>query len=200
MELLAFAAIAGAIQMVAPDRWMPASVLAWQKGWRSSRVASFSLLALIVHLSLGFLIYGLIALLPIAIPSDSLGVFTLIFLGAVGTIRALRFSRFREVLFRSPDSRRAIYSILSLLGPSEMVVPVLMKAKLEGMPLFPMWVALLLGSWITGLVILGFTRVSWNRPMALPSAVQWCRSRTAALPMMAGALIGIALIVMHAPV
>ena len=176
---------------------MPASVLAWQKGWPTSRIASFSLAALVFHLGLGAVIYALIAILPITIPANSLGIFTLVFLGAIGTVRALRFSRVREVLFRSPDSRRALYSILSLLGPSEMDVPVLLEAKVEGAPIYPILVAKLVGSWVTSLVILSFARASWNRPMALPSAVQWCRSRMATVPMMAGVLVGVALLFMR---
>lgn len=195
MDLLVFAAIAGAIQMVAPDRWMPTSVLAWQKGWRTTTLLRFSLFSSSVHLVLGFLIYELIALLPISLTSESLGIFTLIFLGIIGAIRAFRFSGVRELLFRSSDSRRAVYSILSLLGPSEMVAPVLLKARSQGMPLVPMLVAMLFGSWIAVFPILSIARASWSRPMALPSAVQWSRSRMAALPMLAGALVGIALMI-----
>jgi hypothetical protein len=194
MTLIVFALLAGAVQTIAPDRWVPGSILAWQRSWGTVRIAAFSVLVFALHVLLGFALYELFVLLPLGIDDDSLGLFSLIFLGVVGLIRVYRFSRIREGLYHAPRSRRAFYSVISLLGPSEMVIPVMYKARLEGMPPLPMLLALLGGTCAVGFVILIIARASLSRPFVLPQMLSWCQSRKAAFPMTAGALIGIGLL------
>jgi hypothetical protein len=197
LGLLLFAALAGAVQVVAPDRWMPASVFVWRRGWRLNRIAGFAALIFSVHVLLGALLYFALSRIFWQVSEDYLGIFSLLFLGSIGTIRAIRFSRFREVLYRDPQSGRVVYSLLSLIGPSEMVIPVLMKAHLEGIAILPVLGAFLLGTTAAGLTALSLARGRWNRPMALPSAVQWAQSRMATVPMAAGAIIGVVLIALR---
>lgn len=197
LTLIVFAALAGAVQMVAPDRWMPASVFVWRRGWHLDKLAGFSFMIFSVHVVLGFAIFAALAKVFAGVPENLLGVFSLIFLGSIGTVRAVRFSRFREVLYRDPQSRRVMYALMSLIGPSEMVIPVLMKARLDGIPMIPVLISFWLGTCLAGLMALSIARVRWNRPMALPSAVQWAQSRVATIPMAAGALVGLVLIVLR---
>src|ERR1700746_4099076 len=100
MSIYFFAALAGAAQMMAPDRWMPASVFAWQKGWRLGRISAFSLLIFTVHVGLGFGLYAALAKLLVSVSEENLGIFSLLFLGLIGTVRAIRFTRLREILYR----------------------------------------------------------------------------------------------------
>ena len=162
MSLFLFTALAGAAQMIAPDRWMPASVFAWQKGWKTGRIAAFSLLIFTVHVALGFAIYLALSKLLNEVPEEALGVFTLAFLGLIGTVRAIRFSRFREILYRGPQISAVIYTLISLLGPSEMVVPVLMKARSEGVPMLPALLPFWAGTCVIGFVVLLVARSRWN--------------------------------------
>ena len=193
MSVFLFAALAGAAQMIAPDRWMPASVFAWQKGWKSVRIAAFSLLIFSVHVGLGFGLYAVLARLLSAVSEDNLAIFSLLFLGLIGTVRAIRFSRFREILYRGPRVSAVIYTLLSLLGPSEMIIPVLMKARADGIPPLPALLPFWAGTCLAGFAMLIMARARWNEPMALPRAIQWCQSRVSALPMAAGALVGVVL-------
>ena len=87
-----FAALAGGVQTIAPDRWMPISVFVWQKGWSSWRIAAFSFLIFTLHVGLGFALYAGLAGLLSAISEDNLGIFSLLFLGWL--------ERFAPCLFR----------------------------------------------------------------------------------------------------
>ncbi len=191
-----FAAVCGAIQMVAPDRWMPASVFVWRRGWKFSKLAGFSLMSGSAHVLLGLVLYLALAKCFALVPENSLGVFSLLFLGAIGTLRAIRFSRFREVLFRDSHSTHIVGALISLVGPSEMIIPVLMKAHMDEAPLLPVVGAFWVGTCLAGVFGLVIARARWNQPMALPSAVQWAQSRMAAIPMAAGAVVGLVLIVL----
>jgi hypothetical protein len=199
MTLLLFAFLAGAVQMVAPDRWAPGSILAWQKSWGTVRIAAFSIVIFALHVALGYGLYELFLYLPFdvlgGIHDDSLAAFTLLFLGIVGLARMYRFSKIREDLYHAPHSRRTLYTVISLLGPSEMVIPVLYKARLDGMPPLPMLLSLLAGTCAVGFVILMIARAYLNRPFVLPQMLDWCQSRRAALPMAFGTVAGIILLV-----
>lgn len=194
MNFMMFAALAGAVQMIAPDRWMPASIFAWQRGWSFARVALFTLLIFAAHLLMGLAVFGFFGRLFTVVPDEMLGAFSFIFLGAVGLIRVQRFDRIREILSRSRNSRRVLLTLLSLLGPSEMIVPILMKARLDDVSLPMVIVVFFAGTWAAGLAGVAVSKAYWNKPLVLPAAFEWCQSRAAIVPMSAGVLLGIALI------
>lgn len=176
---------------------MPASVFAWQRGWRFSKLMGFTFGAYAVHVILGALVFGALSGILSWIPESMLGAFTIIFLGAVGTVRIFRFNRIREILYRNKDQRRVLLTLLSLLGPSEMAVPIFMKAKLDGVPMAPIFGAFAAGTWLAGLMAVTISRALWNRPLMLPRAVQWYQSsvaRVAILPVSVGTVVGIVLI------
>ena len=76
--LLLLSAFAGAIHVLSPDHWMPASILAWQRGWKLSKVSSFAAGVLLVHVALGFVVFFVLNqvfnvwLEPIHLPFESM--------------------------------------------------------------------------------------------------------------------------------
>jgi hypothetical protein len=191
MTLIIFAAFAGAIQMVAPDHWMPASLLSWQRGWRLSRVMILSFILSLVHVASGFGLYLLLQPLLARVPESRLSAFTVLLIGIVGIIRALRFSPVRQVLQRSSRLGRGLRAVFTLLGPSEMIIPLLMKASMDQMDFgFPILI-FFAATWLTGTVFISVARVYWNRPFALPRSLDWCQSRMAVYPWVAAASVGV---------
>ena len=191
MALIIFAAFAGAVQMVAPDHWMPASLLSWQRGWRLSRIMVLTFALSLVHVLLGFGLYLLLQPVLARIPESRLSAFTIILIGAVGLVRALRFSPVRQVLHRSSRLGRGLGAVFFLLGPSEMIIPLLMKANMDQMDFgFPI-IVFFAATWLTGTVFISVARIYWNRPFALPRSLDWCQSRMALYPWVAAASVGV---------
>jgi hypothetical protein len=191
MNLILFAAFAGAVQMIAPDHWMPASLLTWQRGWRMSQTILLSLALSLVHVLSGFGLYLLFQPLLGRVAESRLPAFTFILIGVAGIIRALRFSPVRQVLYRSSRLGRGLIAVFTLMGPSEMIIPVLMKAHMDQMDFGFLLVVFFAATWVTGTVFTVMSRAYWNRPSALPRSLDWCQSRMAAYPWVAAASVGI---------
>jgi hypothetical protein len=194
MSLILFAAFAGAIQMVAPDHWMPASIFSWQRGWTVSRTVLFAAFLALVHVLSGCFLYWAFDGLLAHIPETHLSLFTFLLVAGFGLIRTLRFSRVRQVIHRTPRFRTGFMAVLWLLGPSEMVIPVLLKADLHQMTIgFPLLV-FFAATWSAGSLCIGVSRLLWNRPSFLPRTVDWCQKQFAAYPVAAGALVSVLLV------
>ncbi|HUP58255.1 MAG TPA: hypothetical protein VM598_12435 [Bdellovibrionota bacterium] len=105
MALILLSAMAGAVHVLAPDHWFPASLLAWRSGWRNRSLAAFTAVALILHVALGLLIYFAFYDFLHAFASARLFAFTLALVCLVGLIRAFRFAKVEDV-FRSRAQSR----------------------------------------------------------------------------------------------
>jgi hypothetical protein len=191
MILILFAAFAGAVQMIAPDHWMPASLLTWQRGWRMSQTILLSFALSLAHVLSGFALYLLFQPLLARVSESHLSAFTFILIGVAGIIRALRFSPVRQVLYRSSRLGRGLIAVFTLMGPSEMLIPVLMKAHIDQMDFGFLLVVFFTATWAAGTVFTVMSRAHWNRPSALPRSLDWCQSRMAAYPWVAAASVGI---------
>jgi hypothetical protein len=198
MSLIIFAALAGAIQMVAPDHWMPLSVFAWQRGWTVSRSTLLAFPLYLFHVLLGCLLYFALQTPLSRIQEKNLAGFTFLLLGGFGLLRAVHFSRMGYVIHRNPrrhnKATRGWLPILVFLGPSEMVIPVLMKARIDEMDPGFLLVVFFAATLVTGSLIVAWARLSWNRPSFLPRAVDWCNSKIAAYPVAACAFVGVLLL------
>ena len=126
----AMAGLAGAVHVLSPDHWLPASVLSWQRGWGARLSARFALSVLFVHVLLGAAIFfAALPLLRYLSPSVQMAIgLGWVALGLL--VRMLRFSRIGEVLRGGPRSRWGMLTVLTLLGPCESIFPVLVKAGL----------------------------------------------------------------------
>jgi hypothetical protein len=202
MSLIVFAALAGAIQMVAPDRWMPISVFAWQRGWTISRTSLMAFPMFFVHVLLGCALYLALQTPLSHVAEKNLAGFTFLLLGGFGLLRAVHFSRMGHVIHRNPrwysqgqnKATRGWLPLLVFLGPSEMVLPVLMKARMDQMDPGFLLIIFLAATVVSGSFLVSYARLSWNRPSLLPRAVEWCNSKIAAYPVALSALVGMLLL------
>jgi hypothetical protein len=198
--LIYFAAFAGAVQMIAPDHWLPLSVFSWQRGWRVSSTVLFSLFFFVLHVALGLGLYLAFAHPLSLVTENHLAIFTVCFLGVLGLLRAFHFSKLGYIIHRAPrwnnKSLGGAKSLLLFLGPSEMLIPVLMKARMDQVGFRIPVVAFFLGTVLAGSLLVASSRLLWNRPTMLPKAVHWAHGKLAAYPAALGALMG-GLLLMH---
>lgn len=192
--LILLSVVAGAIHMLAPDHWVPASVLVWQRRWGSAKTVAFAGIALLVHLLFGFAIYFMISGFLSHLDSDKLFIFALALVLLVALARGIRVERMQEVLRAGPHSAWGLFAVISLLGPCESVIPVFIKARALGMGYLIPFVAFFAGSLLSGTaLVLGGRRV-WNKPLWLPRGIHWAHQRSAVLPVVAGVAVGLTLL------
>jgi hypothetical protein len=191
LTLAALSAAAGAVHMVAPDHWMPASLVAWQRGWGLRRTAGFQAGLLLAHVLAGGLIYLVLA--PGMTLLDPTQVFHVV-LGLVFGVMALRLFRFTRVadVFRAgPGSHWGLIGVVALLGPCESIVPILLKSRQLGAGYGLALGAFLIGTLVSGVLLGAASRWLWDQPLWLPRAMSWIRSRQALVPAAAGIVLGI---------
>jgi hypothetical protein len=187
----ALSVLSGAVHMLAPDHWLPASVVAWQRGWGYRRTVGFAALAHLSHVLLGVLIFFAFDPILLGLDPSRLFRFTLGLVLVVMAIRLVRFSRVREVLRAGPSSAWGIVAVFSLLGPCESVIPILIKSHQLGTGYLLPVAAFVLGSWIAGSSLVLAGRVLWDRPFWLPRSVNWAWRVPAILPVAASLGLGL---------
>jgi hypothetical protein len=192
--LLTLSAFAGAVHMLAPDHWMPLSLSSWQRKWGMTKTVMLSLLALSFHLAFGFLIY--LAIRPVLLSFESRWLFplsvALVVLAAA--LRSVRFNRIREVLRLGSNRIWGAVSVLSLLGPCESLIPVMVKGHNLGMGYLSAAGAFAFGTVIAGVLVIMLGRSIWNHPSRLNQIVCWALRRRSVVPAALGVAIGIVFI------
>jgi hypothetical protein len=192
---IGLACFAGAIHMVSPDHWVPFSVMSWQRGWRFPRLFGASLLLSLAHVGLAFLIYLALQFFLNPIPASSLVIFAGVLVATLALVRTLRFDRIGEV-FGGGGRKKSVYglsTVLSLLGPSEVLLPILMKARMIGVARETVLAGFTLGTLSAILFLALASHLAWNQPSRLPRLLSLTRSRFALAPMS----VGIALAVLY---
>lgn len=188
-SILAF--VAGAAQTLAPDHWFPLAVMSWQRGWgrRTSLLRTGSLL--ILHVALGAALFFLLepfwdqfsskVALRIAIGVVVLGVF----------VRAYRLVRIREVARGGVSGRWALYASISLLGPSEALLPVMVKARELGTGYLLPVAAFGFGTVLVGAYLVFQSRTLISKPMGLPRVLGFAEASLSVLPTVMALTFGI---------
>ena len=151
----------------------------------------------LLHVLLGWALYLLLQTPLSYVAEKNLAGFTFLLLGAFGLLRAVHFARMGHVIHRNPRwLNKATHGWLPILflGPSEMVLPVLMKAHMDQMDPGFLLVVFFAATVASGSLLVGSARLSWNRPSFLPRAVDWCNSKVAAYPVVVSALVGMLLL------
>jgi hypothetical protein len=186
------AAVCGVLNMLSPDRWLPSSLLAWQKNWSVQKTALFSMGVLFGHVLAGWLLYrvfllllaGLMARLGDAqrlgldFGSASFFLVVMVLVFSFGVARKFRFLRIQEV-FRTGSRRVGAqgiwgsWMVLWLLGPCELVVPVFLKSKSMGVGCLTPFLAFLAGTWVAGIVLVAMSKPLWNYPLGLARILDW---------------------------
>jgi hypothetical protein len=178
----AVAFLAGAVHILAPDHWIPLSILSWQRGWDSRRTLALALPLFLAHVLSGLLLYGLLnSVLSDAAPGQVLAV-SLAFLLAVSLLRMRRFEGIRGMTRVGRSGNWAWISAAILLGPAESLVPVLLKTGSgENGILLPV-IAYLAGTLSAGTGLVLFGLQAWNRPMLLPRSLSFAERQGALVP------------------
>lgn len=190
---LEMAVLAGAVQVLAPDHWVPASILSWQRGWRWKRTATFALAAFLAHVLMGFGIFWLLNDVFEKMRPKEYLFFSIFLLVGSALARSLRMSRIREILRVGPRGAWGIFTVLSLLGPCETLIPVLLQARHLGVGYLLPSVGFFVGTCFSGILLVVAGRMIWNRPLWFTESVRWAERKLTSVPVAAGVLLGISL-------
>lgn len=177
--------------MLAPDHWMPISLSSWQRRWGVGKTVGCSLLAVLFHLVLGFALYLVIR--PVLLNCDERWLFpaSVAMVALSAAVRHARFNRIRDVLRLGPNPLWKGVAILSLLGPCESLIPVMVKAHRLGDGYLLAALAFALGSIAAGLAVILAGRSIWNHPSRLNQLISWALRRRSAVPAAIGVGMGI---------
>lgn len=189
--LVSLSAFAGALHVLAPDHWVPLSILGWQRRWSPRRAALFTAGALTLHVLLGAAIYFVFDGRLRALNPARIFPYSLALVAGVMCLRGLRFSRIRDVQRMGTHAWWGWVAVLSLLGPCESLLPIFLKSASLGVGYLVPLAAFWLGTVSAG-VALGLTgRFLWDRPLWLISAFDRANQRLAVLPVAAGVVLGL---------
>ena len=177
--LAVLAALAAAAQALAPAHWVPASVMAWQRGWSVARSGFFAAIALMLHVLLGVAIFFIFEDTLVSIRGRALAV------------RLVRFPRMNEVFRAGPNGAWSLVSVLWILGPCELIIPVLIKARQVGIGYLVPLVSFGAATLVVGVATVVAGRIMWNKPLLLPRGISWGTEGRALLPVLAGLAIGL---------
>lgn len=183
--------LTGAVHVLAPDHWFPASVLTWQKHLNQSRTLLFSFSAFLIHLSLGAILFFIFFPFFSRVNPHTLFPFTLILLFSGLLLRLSRFSRIEEVLRSGSSSNWGYFAVISLLGPCESLIPVLIKASQSGGGYILPFLAYFLGTILSGTTLILVGRLFLNRPLLFSQSLSWAYQRSAALPVVMILVVGL---------
>lgn len=189
--LVLLSAFAGAVHVTAPDHWVPASILSWQRRWRPSVSVLFAASALTFHVLMGAAIYFAFDDTLRALNPARLFPYSMIFVVAVMLLRAFRFSRIRDVQRVGPHAWWGMAAVMSLLGPCESIIPIFLKSASLGVGYLVPLLAFLVGTVLVGAGLTLTGRFVWNRPLWLIRAFDWANRRLAILPIAAGVALGL---------
>lgn len=189
--LILLSALAGGIHVAAPDHWVPASILCWQRRWRPPLAALFATAVLTIHVLLGAAIYFAFDDTLKAFNPARLFPYSLAFVVVVTLLRGFRFSRIRDVQRVGNHSWWGMFAVMTLLGPCESIIPIFLKSASLGVGYIVPLVAFLAGTVSVGVGLTLTGRIVWNRPLWLIRAFDWANQRIALLPIAAGVALGL---------
>jgi hypothetical protein len=196
--IAALAALAGAVHVLAPDHWVPASLMSWRRRWSAGAVVLFASALLSVHVLGGLVIYwgfegARRALAPgwLSTPPFLFSC-TLAAVGAMALVRVARFSQIRRVLYSNPGARFwSFLTLLSIIGPAEALLPVLVRARVTGLGIGVPLACFLGGCLGTGVACVFAGHRVWNQPHWLPTGISWAGRRRAAIPIVMAVAVGL---------
>jgi hypothetical protein len=187
---LILSALAGSLHVLTPDHWIPSSLLVWQRNWGGRRAVAFSFGAFVLHILSGILIYLLFHRYLDTFESTRLFGFTLALVASVMVLRLLRYSKIKEVLQAGPRGAWGILAVLSLLGPCESIIPILIKCRQLGMGYLIPVIAFAVGTFVVGTGCMLTGRYLWSKPFLLPRGLHWASRVRTVLPMATALAIG----------
>lgn len=191
MTILLLAGLVGAAHVLAPDHWFPTSVLGWQRRWSVSRSLLFALAIYALHAAMGLAIYFAFNHFLDQLDSGRLLAFSVILVGSVSLVRVIRFPRIREVLGSGYTGPWGLFVAISLLGPAESLIPILIKSGHSGVGYLGPSLAFLAGTVAMGTASMFLGRMVWDKPMGLPVGINWMFRGGTVVPVLAGVAVGL---------
>jgi hypothetical protein len=194
---LFLAAFAGAAHVLAPDHWVPASLLVWQRGWRPLRAGAFVALALLVHSALGLAAYWALARVVPDVRLAYLGgldawlTLSFGFMFMMTLLRTVRFGKVRDSLRSGPAGFWGPLRVMTLLGPAESLLAILAKGHQLGFGCLSPFAAYAGGTLVAGIAATLAGRAFCDRPLWLARGMTFAGHRRAALPVVASVLVGL---------
>jgi hypothetical protein len=175
-SFLALSFAVGFLHAVTPDHWMPYSLRAWQRS-RSAISTALGLVPWIgIHLALGLVLF--VAIRPfvdLGGEAETIFSFSVVFVLLAICVRSFRYSRLIEAQRSGPRGAWGAYAMVSLLGPAESLVPILIQARHWGVSLWPPFLAYSAGTSVAlGILVLA-GRWAWNRPGWMVRSLAWSR-------------------------
>ena len=184
--------LAGSVHVLAPDHWLPTSVFSWQRGLSLGRTLGVALGVFGIHVLSGLGLYFLTELLVGHWPPRILFGFGLGLTLTLFFIRLVRFSRTGNVLKSASRRSGGLLIVLSLLGPAESLIPILIKARSAGFGYLVPISGYAFGTLLVGSFCVVTGRYLWNRPLMLPRGMGLAYRRRALIPILTGLAIAIA--------
>lgn len=169
--------------MFAPDHWVPASILAWQRGWSKPRTLLFSSALILPHILLGALIYFALDAIAPELPYFWFLAGSMVWIALVASFRVYRYRRIREILRNGSKGLWGAYRVFTLLGPCETLLPVLLKAREKGGGYLLPGAGFFLGAWLAGLALILFGRRLWDQPIFLSRSLNLSRGKMTWVPL-----------------
>ncbi|MBC7692681.1 MAG: hypothetical protein H7222_13045 [Methylotenera sp.] len=189
--MLTFSFLAGVLHALAPDHWIPASILVWQKGWSSRRSSLFASALLIFHILLGVGVYFAFSPMLKHLGPSRMITFTMGLVVAVLLVRLFRFSKIRDMLGTGSGNLWGVFAVVSLLGPCETIIPLLLRSNQLGHGYLLALGAFACGTLISGLSSIWMGRLIWNRPSWFPKGLQLAEGSSVVLPVLALTALGL---------
>lgn len=171
--LLELAFLSGVVHVLAPDHWMPASILSWQRNWKRGQNLAFAAGIYFFHVLLGALLYWMFSPMFNWMSQQAIFGFALILIVASALVRLVRMGDIKSVILAGPRSRWGVLACYSLLGPCETLIPFLMKAKQLGVSIQLTVLVYFLGTILSGVLCMELGQKLWNRPLWLPRSLNW---------------------------
>jgi hypothetical protein len=192
--LLLLSALTGAVHVLAPDHWFPASVLTWQRNLTFIPTFLLSFFIYLIHMLLGAAIYFIFLPFFHQLRSDFLFPFTLILLFSGLFLRLSRFPRLEEVLRSGTSSSWGFFVVISLLWPCESLIPILIKSGKGDIGYLLPFLAFFGGTVISGYTAIWVGQYFWKRPALFSQSLAWANQKNAALPVLLVLTVGLSLL------
>lgn len=191
MELTWVALVAGLAHVLAPDHWIPGSLLTWQRRYGGFKTTLLAIALYALHVAVGAAIYFTFARWLNPLEGRPFFQFTVALVALTSTLRGLRVPRIEGVFRTGPTGRWGIWGVFKLLGPAESLIPILIKANHVGSGYALSTVGYFAGTLVAGTALMGVGHQFWNQPLLLPRVLAWSQRKLASLPAAAALAVGL---------
>lgn len=185
---MVMASLAGVITSFIPDRWMPASLIAWKSGFSASKTSLYNASLTLAHVALGVGIFAVFNSQLTTLREGNNGLLLGAFLLAMILVRFFRFKGLKEILkapAETPLMRQSTIAF-SLIGPNEIIIPILIKASGSHAHMVQATVAYTTGLVVTSALLAVVGRKVWSTPTILPRGIRAASQGMTLLPLLMG--------------